>query len=84
MSNSQFLTAQRNDVDVEGGSSVAVILCLCVFWFHMWRLCSPYLFLISPPFGTSRGLCFVIVAFPESSLIFCFRLCGKLSLLMWA
>ena len=25
-------------------------------WFHLWRLCFPYLFLISPSFGVSRGL----------------------------
>ena len=33
-------------------------------WFHMWRLCRPYLFLICLSFGASGGLCFVIVAFP--------------------
>ena len=32
--------------------------------FHMWRLCCPYFFFISPSFGASRGLCFVTVAFP--------------------
>ena len=31
----------------------------------MWRLCCPYLFLISPSFGASGGFRFVIVAFPE-------------------
>ena len=33
-------------------------------WFHMWRLCCPYLFLISPSRGVSRGRCFVISSFP--------------------
>ena len=33
-------------------------------WFHTWRLCCPYLFLIAPVFGASGGLCFVIMAFP--------------------
>ena len=46
-------------------------------WFHMWRLFCHYLFLISPSFGVSGGLCFVIVAFPGylhlyfSSLLYC-------------
>ena len=31
----------------------------------MWRLCCPYLFLTSPSFGASGGLCFMIVAVPE-------------------
>ena len=30
----------------------------------MWRLFCHYLFLISPSFGASGGLCFIIVAFP--------------------
>ena len=33
-------------------------------FFHIWRLWSPYLFLISPPFGVSKGLYFVIATFP--------------------
>ena len=33
-------------------------------WFHMCYLLCPYLFLISPSFGASGGLCFVFVAFP--------------------
>ena len=33
-------------------------------WFHMWRLFCPHLFLLSHSFGTSVGLCFVILAFP--------------------
>ena len=33
-------------------------------WFHMRHLLDPYLFLISPSFHDSGGLCFMIVAFP--------------------
>ena len=40
--------------------SFSILLCL---WFHMWRVFCHYLFLISPSFGASGGLCFVIVAF---------------------
>ena len=43
------------------------LCCSSVFvhrWFHIWRLCCPYLFLIFSYFGASGGLCFVIVAFP--------------------
>ena len=32
-------------------------------WSQLWRLFCPYLFVISPSFGTSEGMCFVIVAF---------------------
>ena len=39
-------------------------------WFHMWCFCCPYLFLISPSFGASGGLCFVILAFPGYFLYF--------------
>ena len=34
-------------------------------WFHIRRLCCPYFYLISPSFGASGGLCFVLVAFPR-------------------
>ena len=47
----------------QGRSAVAILLCLHL-WFKMWHLFCPYLFLISPSFGTLGGLCFVIVAFP--------------------
>ena len=33
-------------------------------WFHMWRLFRHCLFLISPSFSASGGLCFMIEAFP--------------------
>ena len=39
----------------------------------MWHLWCPYLFLISPSFGASGGLCFVIVVPQVASLIFVFK-----------
>ena len=43
----------------------------------MWRLCCPYLFLISYSVGTSGGLCFVTAAFPEYlHLRFCLKADG--------
>ena len=38
-----------------------LLVCL---WFQMWCLFCPYLFLISPSFGASEGLCSKILAFP--------------------
>ena len=39
------------------------VMFVCASLFHMWRLWCPYLFVISPSFSASGGLCFVIVAF---------------------
>ena len=48
------------------GQARAVLLLQFFFvcWSVCWSLSCPYLFLISPSFGTSRGLFFVIVTFP--------------------
>ena len=45
----------------------------------MWRLCCPYLYLISPSFGVSGGLCVVIVVFPGYLHLY-FDISWKLSL----
>ena len=41
--------------------SSSLLICRCI---HMWRLLYHYLFPISPYFGVSGRLCFVIVTFP--------------------
>ena len=48
----------------QGGSSVAVLLYLCVRGFICGDCFDIHLFLISPSFGASGGLCFLIVEFP--------------------
>ena len=54
----------------QGGSFVAVLLCLCVGGFICGAFCH-YLFLISP-FGASRRMCFAIKAFPEYLYLYFF------------
>ena len=49
-------------------------------WFLMWRLFCYYVFLISPSFGASGRLRFVMVAFPVYiSLIFLLSLVSPIS-----
>ena len=50
-------------------------------FFHMWRICCPYLFVISSSFNASVGLCFVIVAFP-GYLHLCFKLLFGLGMIV--
>ena len=64
----------------KAGSPVFVRL-----WFHIWRLFCLYLFLISPFFGPSGSLCFVIVAFSRNLLLifFTFSVCLFVFLLLF-
>ena len=49
---------------VPSSSSLFFCFLFVRLWCYIWRSYCPHLFFISPSFGASRELCFLIVAFP--------------------
>ena len=64
----QFRTTQWVSYWPFPGGTSAKVLCLCFCDFICGVCLFHYLFLISPSFDASGGLCFVVVAFPGISL----------------
>ena len=67
---------------VREGLRFVIVVLPGLFSYHfvlMWRLCCPYLFIISPSLDDSGGLCFVMGIFPRYLLLyFCVgRSCQK-------